>query len=258
MLPTAIHYTPGSNGVLPPTAFLYNSLLIWSLNAISTDFGTAGWNERFREFLLASAIIPACLSALDPRPESERTWLSTPPPIQCSPFWSPLLFMLYWSKELPNPLPNPPPALTRTHIYTHTPTQAPQTKQNSWNCSDWGGLEKERSGRGGAYNWRKEKKQVKVKKKKNLQKQIPWIPLAVWVAVVLLQSECPPCPISCLFPHSGNYDICYGGGGGGGEGWGENRGGGRETGTRVKGKGGFIVNERPAHPCTSMAKKKNC
>lgn len=120
MLPTAIHYTPGSNGVLPPTAFLYNSLLIWSLNAISTDFGTAGWNERFREFLLASAVIPACLSALDPRPESERTWLSTPPPIQCSPFWSPLLFMLYWSKELPNPLPNPPPALTRAHIYTHT------------------------------------------------------------------------------------------------------------------------------------------
>lgn len=68
--------------------------------------------------------------------------------------------------------------------------------------------------------------------------------------MVLLQSECPPCPISCLFPHSGNYDICYGGVGG------EQgrRGGGRETGTRVKGKGGFIINERPAHPCTSMAK----
>lgn len=168
MLPTAIHYTPGSNGVLPPTAFLYNSLLIWSLNAISTDFGTAGWNERFREFLLASAVIPACLSALDPRPESERTWLSTPPPIQCSPFWSPLLFMLYWSKELPNPLPNPPPALTRTHIYTHThPHKHRKPSKIVGTAQTGGGLEKERSGRGGAYNWRKEKKkQVKVKKKK--------------------------------------------------------------------------------------------
>lgn len=249
MLPTAIHYTPGSNGVLPPTAFLYNSLLIWSLNAISTDFGTAGWNERFREFLLASAVIPACLSALDPRPESERTWLSTPPPIQCSPFWSPLLFMLYWSKELPNPLPNPPPALTRTHIYTHTPTQAPQTKQNSWNCSDWGGLEKERSGRGGAYNWRKEKKQVKVKKKKKSTEANPLNSIgcvsccgSVTVWVPALPHFLPFSPLWKL------WHLL----------WGENRGGGRETGTRVKGKGGFIVNERPAHPCTSMAKKKNC
>lgn len=62
----------------------------------------------------------------------------------------------------------------------------------------------------------------------------------------------PALPHFLPFPHSGNYDICYGGVGG------EQgrRGGGRETGTRVKGKGGFIVNERPAHPCTSMAKKK--
>lgn len=217
MLPTAIHYTPGSNGVLPPTAFLYNSLLIWSLNAISTDFGTAGWNERFREFLLASAVIPACLSALDPRPESERTWLSTPPPIQCSPFWSPLLFMLYWSKELPNPLPNPPPALTRTHIYTHTPTQAPQTKQNSWNCSDWGGLEKERSGRGGAYNWRKEKKQVKVKKKKIYRSKSPefhWLCELLWFCYSL---SARPAPFPAFFPTLETMTFVMGGVGVGGE-----------------------------------------
>lgn len=70
--------------------------------------------------------------------------------------------------------------------------------------------------------------------------------------MVLLQSECPPCPISCLFPTLETMTFVMGGVGG------EQgrRGGGRETGTRVKGKGGFIVNERPAHPCTSMAKKK--
>lgn len=232
MLPTAIHYTPGSNGVLPPTAFLYNSLLIWSLNAISTDFGTAGWNERFREFLLASAVIPACLSALDPRPESERTWLSTPPPIQCSPFWSPLLFMLYWSKELPNPLPNPPPALTRAHIYTHThphkhrkPSKIVGTAQTGG--VGVGGLRKKGQGEEGHITGEKKKTKWKLKKKIYRSKSLEfhWLCELLWFCYSL---SARPAPFPAFSPLWKLWHLLWGG-------WGENRGGGEEAGRRALG-----------------------
>lgn len=180
------------NCVSPPSEILYDPLLIWYPCAISPDFGTAGRSERFREFLLASAVIPACLSALYPRPKSERAWLSTPPythtHTQCNPFWSPLLFMLYWSKELPNPLPNPPPS-PHTHKH-HKPSKIAGTAQI-------GGAPWERGVTGsGVRQLQKRKKKGLKEGKKPLRKQSLWISLAAWVAVVLLHSERPPSPFT--------------------------------------------------------------
>lgn len=72
---------------------------------------------------------PACLLSVPGQRARGPDSALLPPHTQCNPFWSPLLFMLYWSKELPNPLPYPPPALTHTHWHKHTPSKIAGTAQ---------------------------------------------------------------------------------------------------------------------------------
>lgn len=191
-------------------------LLIWYQNAISQDFEQLGevWDS---ELLLASAVIPVCLSALCPRPESERAWLSTPPPHTMQPILKPpLVYALLIKGAAKSPtIPSPSP-------HTHTLTQT-HTQQNSWNCSDWRGpLRKQ-----GHREWGETttEKKNEWKRVKHLQNQSLWIPLAAQAAVVLLHAKCPPCPLRCLLPTLETMTVIIEG---------ENRGGDWERGIGIR------------------------
>lgn len=166
---------------------------------------------RDSEFLLASAVIPACLSALYPRPESERAWLSTPPPNTMQPILKPpLVYALLIKGAAKSPTkPSPSP---HTHKH-HKPSKIAGTAQT-------GGAPWERGviGSGVIQLQKRRKKKKKTERgKKHLRKLSLWIPLAAWVAVVLLHSRAPALPPSLPPSHSGNYDIYYKGEGSTGE-----------------------------------------
>lgn len=127
--------------------------------------------------------------------------------------------MLYWSKELPNPLPNPPPALTHTNT---------TNQRNSWNCSDWRGpLEKEGSQGAGWDNYRKEKKKSERGKKKNIYRSNPseflWLHELLWSCYT---PSARPTPLRCLLPTLETMTFITEGG--------ENRGGDWEKSTGIR------------------------
>ena len=151
---------------------------------------------RNSKFLLASVVIPACLSALCPRPERERAWLSTPPPCTMQPILKPpLVYALLIKGAAKSPTkPSPSP-----HTHTPTHTQTPHTKQNSWNCSDWRGPLRKTGHREWGETTTEEKKK-EWKGGKTSTESISLNSIGSQAAVVLLHAKCPPCPLRCLLP----------------------------------------------------------
>lgn len=205
------------------------SLLIWYRSAISSDFGTAGRSERFRVSLGLCSDPSLPVWSLSQAREWEGLTQHSSPPTQCNPFWSPLLFMLYWSKELPNPLPNPPPALTHRHTHPRRHTQTLQTKQNSWNCSDWRGPLRKRGHREwGETTTEKEGGGVK-ERKKNIYRinfsEFHWLHKLLWSCYTPSPRPAPP-PLCCLLPTLETMTVIIEGR--------ENRGGDWERSTGIR------------------------
>lgn len=129
--------------------------------------------------------------------QKKRVWLSTSaPPPATPPIFKPFLFMLSWSKALPETPPNPPtgtPAYPQPHTSTRSQENGPARCRWGWPRASWGG------------SWGWDDRQGGKRKGENNKhgsnpSELLWLNGSLWSCYTLCHPDPPPSPAA------GNYD----------------------------------------------------